>query len=81
MLDMVAFYKENASLLKAAFEEMGFEVHGGTDAPYVWVKYPGKSSWDAFAEVRDDQSALKAAFCVSFSGIVGSPAGFHKYHS
>jgi hypothetical protein len=28
-----------------AFEEMGFKVYGGRDAPYVWVGFPGKASW------------------------------------
>lgn len=53
MNETVAFYKENAKLLKAAFEEMGYEVHGGTDAPYVWVRVPGKKSWDVFAEILE----------------------------
>lgn len=52
MKKVVAFYKENARLLKAAFQEMGFKVYGGTDAPYVWVQFPGNKSWDVFAEVR-----------------------------
>lgn len=37
----MAFYQENAKILKATFEEMGFQVYGGEDAPYVWVGFPG----------------------------------------
>lgn len=51
MLNVVNFYKENAKILRTAFEEMGFKVYGGSDAPYVWVGFPGKKSWDVFAEI------------------------------
>ncbi|KXZ48553.1 hypothetical protein GPECTOR_27g724 [Gonium pectorale] len=53
MYDMIAFYKENASILKATFTEMGFKVYGGDDAPYIWVGFPGKPSWDVFAEILE----------------------------
>jgi LL-diaminopimelate aminotransferase len=45
MRAMIEFYKENATILRKAFVEMGFTVYGGTDAPYVWVGFPGKASW------------------------------------
>ena len=32
---------------------MGFSVYGGRDAPYVWVGFPGRASWDVFAEILD----------------------------
>ena len=51
MDETVAFYKENAAILRGTFEEMGFSVYGGTDAPYVWVGFPGQSSWDVFADI------------------------------
>ncbi|CAG9466469.1 unnamed protein product [Pedinophyceae sp. YPF-701] len=51
VLSMVAFYKENAKLLRQAFLDMGFEVYGGTDAPYVWVRFPGMKSWDTFQDI------------------------------
>lgn len=28
-------------------------VAGGDDAPYVWVGFPGKPSWDVFAEILE----------------------------
>ena len=33
--------------------KMGFEVHGGTNAPYVWVGFDGRPSWDVFAEILE----------------------------
>ena len=51
MAQLVAFYKENATILRRTFEELGLCVYGGTDAPYVWVGFPGQSSWDVFASI------------------------------
>ena len=31
----VAFYSENATMLKTCFTELGFETFGGANAPYV----------------------------------------------
>ena len=45
------FYKENARILRECFIGLGFSVYGGDNAPYVWVGFPGKPSWDVFAEV------------------------------
>jgi LL-diaminopimelate aminotransferase len=53
MMNLVQFYKENAVILKKTFEDMGFSVYGGEDAPYVWVGFPGKKSWDVFAEILE----------------------------
>jgi len=48
MMKMVNFYLENAQILKNTFLEMGYEVYGGDHSPYLWVKFPGLKSWDAF---------------------------------
>ena len=53
MLDLVSFYKENAAILRKTFQDMGFTVYGGENAPYVWVGFPGRQSWDVFAEILD----------------------------
>lgn len=53
MKETVAFYKDNADILRKAFTEMGFSVYGGVDAPYVWVGFPGRKSWDVFAEILE----------------------------
>jgi len=69
MTDLVAFYKENASILKATFEEMGYTVYGGTDAPYVWVSFDGRDSWEVFTEI------LKKCDVVTTPGAGFGPAG------
>lgn len=44
----VAFYLENARLLREALIEKGIEVYGGEHAPYLWASFPHMGSWDAF---------------------------------
>ncbi len=47
--DLVAFYMDNARILREALTAAGLEVHGGVDAPYIWVRGPaGAKSWDLF---------------------------------
>lgn len=47
--ETIAFYLENASILKKALQEQGFTVFGGDNAPYVWVKTKNNlDSWSFF---------------------------------
>lgn len=47
--EQVAYYMRNASTIKMGLAEAGFEVYGGVNAPYIWLKTPEKmSSWDFF---------------------------------
>lgn len=39
MLATIAFYKENAAILKKTFQEMGFSVYGGEWCRASWVKH------------------------------------------
>ena len=45
----IAYYMENARLMREALTSMGFKVYGGVDAPYLWVSTPkGMTSWEFF---------------------------------
>ena len=47
--ELIAFYLENAAIVREQLTAAGMEVFGGVNAPYVWVKAPnGLSSWDFF---------------------------------
>eukprot|EP00597_Dinobryon_sp_UTEXLB2267_P000897 CAMPEP_0170059528 /NCGR_PEP_ID=MMETSP0019_2-20121128/1775_1 /TAXON_ID=98059 /ORGANISM="Dinobryon sp., Strain UTEXLB2267" /LENGTH=442 /DNA_ID=CAMNT_0010264807 /DNA_START=1 /DNA_END=1329 /DNA_ORIENTATION=- len=48
---LIGYYLENARLLRETFQELGFQVYGGVDAPYIFVYMNGKGSWDSFEEV------------------------------
>ncbi|MFT0799293.1 LL-diaminopimelate aminotransferase [Synechococcus sp. R5-12] len=46
---LVQFYLENARIIRQQLAEVGIQVYGGVNAPYVWVKTPdGLSSWEFF---------------------------------
>ena len=46
---LVNFYMENAAIIREKLTNAGLQVHGGVNAPYVWVKTPNNlSSWDFF---------------------------------
>lgn len=46
---LVSFYLENAKIICEQLTIAGFEVYGGVNAPYIWLKTPHNlSSWDFF---------------------------------
>ncbi|KAL1534465.1 LL-diaminopimelate aminotransferase [Salvia divinorum] len=53
MHEVVGFYKENTAIIVDTFNSLGFKVYGGKNAPYVWVHFPGRSSWDVFSEILE----------------------------
>jgi len=64
--EIIAYYMENASIIKKKLSEVGFKVYGGVDAPYVWVRTKdGMKSWDFFDKLLAE------------AGVVGTPgSGF-----
>lgn len=63
---VIAGYMENARIIRESLQAKGFDVYGGTDAPYIWLKTPGDmDSWTFFDKLLTECS------------IVGTPgAGF-----
>jgi LL-diaminopimelate aminotransferase len=46
---LIEHYMGNARILREAATSAGLRVHGGTNAPYIWVETPpGKTSWQTF---------------------------------
>lgn len=68
---MIDYYLENAKLLRETMEGIGYEVYGGTDAPYVFVKLPESmgGSWKAF------QTILEKTQVVTIPGAGFGPGG------
>lgn len=53
--DLVAYYMENARIIRECLREKGLVVYGGTNAPYVWMKTPeGFGSWEFFDKLLGD---------------------------
>jgi len=45
----IAAYMENAKILREGLASMGYQVSGGVNAPYIWMKTPGgMTSWEFF---------------------------------
>ncbi|MCH5168492.1 MAG: LL-diaminopimelate aminotransferase [Prevotellaceae bacterium] len=66
----ITYYMENARLLREQLHAMGYEVFGGTDAPYIWLKTPqGTSSWQMFDKL------LHEAGIVTTPGVGFGPSG------
>lgn len=53
MQHTLAFYLENAHMIRTALESKGLVVHGGINAPYLWVKCGLKPSWDLFQKLME----------------------------
>lgn len=66
----VGYYMENARIMLGALRSAGFEVYGGENAPYLWLKAPsGMTSWEFFDHL------LRSADIVSTPGSGFGPAG------
>lgn len=50
---LTKFYMENAQIIKKALDELGYEVYGGENAPYLWVRFKGQNSWTVFQQFLD----------------------------
>ncbi len=63
---IIDLYMSNAAMIRQGLTNLGYEVYGGVNAPYVWLKTPdGVGSWDFFD------------ILLSKANVVGTPgAGF-----
>jgi LL-diaminopimelate aminotransferase len=49
---LIAFYMENAAIIRRELAAAGLQVYGGEQAPYVWLKTPdGLDSWAFFDQL------------------------------
>ena len=64
--EQVAYYMRNARVIYDGLKEAGFEVYGGVNAPYIWLKVPeNMTSWEFFDCLLEE------------AGVVGTPgSGF-----
>jgi len=62
----IEYYMANAATIRGALGKLGYEVYGGVNAPYVWLKVPeGVTSWEFFDALLEK------------ANVVGTPgAGF-----
>ncbi len=64
------YYMENARIMRESLQAAGFEVFGGVNAPYVWMRTPdGTESWHFFERL------LYEANVVGTPGVGFGPSG------
>jgi LL-diaminopimelate aminotransferase len=52
---LIAFYLSNAKLIRESLTALGLTVHGGVNAPYVWLKTPRNlTSWQFFDHLLNE---------------------------
>lgn len=55
----IAYYLENAKIIRESLTEAGLTVYGGENAPYIWAKTPDNmKSWEFFDKVLDEAGVV-----------------------
>lgn len=57
--EQVAYYMKNAGTIKTGLKDAGYEVYGGVNAPYIWLKTPeGMTSWEFFDYLLENANVV-----------------------
>ena len=57
--EQVAYYMNNASVIKSGLEKAGYTVFGGVNAPYIWLKTPDNmNSWEFFDHLLEKANVV-----------------------
>ena len=57
--EAIAYYLENAKIIREALTEAGLQVYGGENAPYIWAKAPDDmKSWEFFDKILDEAGVV-----------------------
>jgi LL-diaminopimelate aminotransferase len=68
--ESIAYYLNNAGIVRKSMEDIGLKVYGGVNSPYIWVKTPeNMDSWNFF------DLLLKEAHVVGTPGVGFGPSG------
>ena len=57
--EQIAYYMNNAKIIKEGLAEAGFTVSGGVNAPYIWLATPkGMTSWEFFDHLLENANVV-----------------------
>jgi len=57
--EQVAYYMKNASYILSGLKSAGYQVSGGVNAPYIWMKTPdGLTSWELFDKLLTEANVV-----------------------
>lgn len=55
----IAYYMENARIIREGLNKAGFVTYGGINAPYIWMKVPeGLTSWEFFDKLLNEKQIV-----------------------
>lgn len=55
----IKFYLENAKIIRSELEKNGYEIYGGANAPYIWIKTPNNlTSWEFFDYLLNEKNIV-----------------------
>jgi LL-diaminopimelate aminotransferase len=78
---LVSYYVENARIIKEALGIIGLKTYGGSNSPYIWVKFEGETSWDAFSRILQQTCIVTtpgSGFGMSAEGYIRFSAFGHR---
>ena len=56
---IIVYYMENAAIMRKSLADAGFEVYGGENGPYIWVRTPNQmKSWDFFDMLLNEANVV-----------------------
>jgi len=57
--DNIAYYQQNAKVLRQGLQGLGLQVFGGVNSPYIWFKAPGgATSWGFFERLLNEANVV-----------------------
>lgn len=57
--ETIAYYMENARIIREGLQAAGFKVFGGVNAPYIWLKTPDNmGSWEFFDKLMKEAQVV-----------------------
>ncbi|HEX3078538.1 MAG TPA: LL-diaminopimelate aminotransferase [Lachnospiraceae bacterium] len=57
--EQIAYYMNNAKVIREGLASAGYRVSGGVNAPYIWLKTPDKmTSWEFFDYLLNDANVV-----------------------
>ena len=72
----LSYYKGTAHILSEGLRDLGYEVFGGKNSPYIWCRVPqGYTSWSFFDHLLNDCQVV----CTPGSGFGPSGEGYVRF--
>lgn len=57
--EQIAYYMNNAKIIRDGLTEAGYTVFGGVNAPYIWLKTPDRmTSWEFFDYLLEERNIV-----------------------